>query len=190
MPSQFAAYDGLLLQRSLALMSDVVRCPRPDCSGTCLAEDDYLARCPICHHVFCPRCLRLYHADRPCSSRSDESELGSREGEERVGCFRYEEEQDVPLPAEGIEWMTWELGHTPDSDKRRELIKRILTIRSNAVGDALVSRELKKMAFQRCPNCGVFTCVSCDFYPFFPTRLTTGLKFVLALDRAVPKKNV
>lgn len=55
----------------------------------------------------------------------------------------------------------------PDSDKRRELIKRILTIRSNAVGDALVSRELKQMDYHRCPNCGVFTHVSYDCCPLF-----------------------
>ncbi|VDM20888.1 unnamed protein product [Hydatigera taeniaeformis] len=157
-PSQFEAYDRLLLQRSLALMSDVVRCPRPECSGTCLAENDYMARCPICRHAFCPRCLGLYHGEVPCSSRSDEAKLGDIEEDTYSRLVRYEEEDEIPLPSEGIEWMTWRLGHTPDSNYRRKLIKKILTLRSNAVGEALVSRQLKEMNFYRCPHCGVFTC--------------------------------
>uniref|UniRef100_A0A915EYD9 IBR domain-containing protein n=1 Tax=Echinococcus canadensis TaxID=519352 RepID=A0A915EYD9_9CEST len=105
-PSQFKVCNGLLLQRSLALMSDVVRCPRPGCSGTCLAEDDNLARCPICQHAFCPRCMDLFHPDRPCSPRPAEPEVG-----------------------EGVEWMTWKLGHTLDPGKRKYLIAKLLTIR-------------------------------------------------------------
>ncbi|VDK21676.1 unnamed protein product [Taenia asiatica] len=175
-PSQFAVYDGLLLQRSLALMSDVVRCPRPGCSGTCLTEDDFLARCPICQHAFCPQCLHLFHPGRPCSPSPAEPKEGDRtnlkpdegeekeEEEERAGFVRYEEEE-VPLPSEDVGWMMWKLSHTLDRDKRRELVSKIITARSNLIAEAVVSRKFKEMNLHRCPNCGLFVHVSCVSSP-------------------------
>ncbi|EUB59114.1 E3 ubiquitin-protein ligase RNF14 [Echinococcus granulosus] len=169
-PSQFEVYDALLLQRSLALMSDVVRCPRPGCSGTCLAEDDNLARCPICQHVFCPRCMGLFHPGRPCSLRPAEPEAGGgtnvkpeegkgkggeKKEEKKAGFVRYEEEE-VPFPSEDVGWMTWKLSHTLDPGKRRELITNILTTRTNIMAEVLVSRKFKETNLHRCPNCGLF----------------------------------
>ncbi|VDM32534.1 unnamed protein product [Hydatigera taeniaeformis] len=183
-PSQFAAYDRLLLQRSLAFMSDVVQCPRPGCSRTCLSEDDNLARCPYCQHVFCPRCLRLYHPSRPCVSSPIEPEVedtvdlkpeeGKAEGEaeeegEKAAFVRYEDEE-VLLPSgnmrfllliEDVAWMTWKLSHTIDPGERRELISRIFSARTSLVAEAMVSRKFKEMNLHRCPNCGLFVQVSC-----------------------------
>ncbi|VDD77838.1 unnamed protein product [Mesocestoides corti] len=81
------------------MMEDVVRCPRAGCSGTCLADDEYLARCPVCRHAFCPQCLRLYHRGTECKQAAT-ADAGESEDEE-------EEEDDGDGKGESFADMVW-----------------------------------------------------------------------------------
>lgn len=81
---------------------------------------------------------------------------------------------------EDVGWMTWKLSHTLDIGKRREIISKILSARSNLVAEAVVSRKFKGMNLHRCPNCGLFVYVSCVSSPI---NLSMGLNFALSLGR-------
>ncbi|VDO12505.1 unnamed protein product [Rodentolepis nana] len=179
-PEKLQAYDNFLLQRSLALMNDVVRCPRQKCESICLIDNDNLARCPVCQYAFCPRCLRLSHVGQSCAPAPEILEVTeppNRESEnngvkeefngenrnveaEALTFIRYED-KEIPTfePTETNAMLIWRLAHEGDKIRRRELIEKI-TKRVGSISDVIVSRKFKDMNFNRCPNCGLFVNVS------------------------------
>ncbi|KAH9287158.1 E3 ubiquitin-protein ligase RNF14 [Echinococcus granulosus] len=175
-----------------ACCCNVVRCPRPGCLGTYLTENDNLARCPICQHAFCPRCLGLFHPSQPGASRRGVSGVDGMEEEdeeEKEEFVRYEDEE-VSLPSEDVGLMTWKLSHTLDPGKSGELITKILTTRSNMVAEVLVSRKFRDMYLHRCPNCGLFV-------DFLESNLIAKLLHLLKdalevydIETAVPSRRV
>ncbi|VUZ42186.1 unnamed protein product [Hymenolepis diminuta] len=172
-PEQFKAYDNFLLQRSLALMNDIVRCPRRKCDSVCLVDNDNLARCPICQYAFCPRCLRLSHPGQSCAPAPEipeitepphhkrgnkgEEEENNNENEnpedETPTFIRYEDKAIPTLEDNGM--LIWRLAHESDKIKRRDLIEKI-TKQITSMSDVIVSRKFKDMNFNRCPTCGLF----------------------------------
>ncbi|KAM7540612.1 hypothetical protein Aperf_G00000027453 [Anoplocephala perfoliata] len=116
---QFRTYDNFLLQRSLSLMNDVVRCPRSKCDSTCLVDNESLARCPKCHYTFCPQCLRLSHPGQSCppppeipkvkkkpkrkpmKNNEEGGDDNEDEEDEEVNFIRYEE-KEIPTLGSGL----------------------------------------------------------------------------------------
>ncbi|KAM7539588.1 hypothetical protein Aperf_G00000027440 [Anoplocephala perfoliata] len=172
---QFRTYDNFLLQRSLSLMNDVVRCPRSKCDSTCLVDNESLARCPKCHYTFCPQCLRLSHPGQSCppppeipkvkkkpkrkpmKNNEEGGDDNEDEEDEEVNFVRYEE-KEIPTLGNGLEesLLVWKLAHEGEKSKRRELIERIISKRLSTTSETIVGRRFKDMNFNRCPNCGLF----------------------------------
>lgn len=63
-PEASELYDKRLLSRALDRMTDGVYCPR--CSITCIREDDNMAACFGCGHVFCTECFKGWHPGSSC----------------------------------------------------------------------------------------------------------------------------
>uniref|UniRef100_A0A5K3FYI8 RBR-type E3 ubiquitin transferase n=1 Tax=Mesocestoides corti TaxID=53468 RepID=A0A5K3FYI8_MESCO len=129
------------------MMEDVVRCPRAGCSGTCLADDEYLARCPVCRHAFCPQCLRLYHRGTECKQAAT-ADAGESEDEE--------EEEDDGDGKEDNGAILWRIAHEPDPAKRRLLLERQLQLAGSNMADDLVAMKFRSQNFHRCPTCRLF----------------------------------
>ncbi|KAK2835177.1 hypothetical protein Q5P01_015661 [Channa striata] len=67
----FSRYDHLLLQSTLASMSDVVYCPRRSCgSAVILDKSSTVAVCSVCGFAFCVKCRKTYHGKEDCPTPS------------------------------------------------------------------------------------------------------------------------
>lgn len=67
----FEKYDGILLQRALEGMSDLVYCPRSQCMKPVIVEpNEKLAICSHCQYRFCSICKMVFHGVEPCRFKS------------------------------------------------------------------------------------------------------------------------
>ncbi|VDD78123.1 unnamed protein product [Mesocestoides corti] len=181
-PEQYERYDELLLQRSLSMMEDVVRCPRAGCSGTCLADDEYLARCPVCQHSFCPRCLRPNHRGTACKQEatvdggeSDDEEEEEDDADDKVcACggvssfaIWWMEEGQVEEIVDGLFVKTmrctdeegrllWRIAHEQDPAKRMLLLERQVLVLGRPTEDVVAFNRFRKTYRNRCPTCRIF----------------------------------
>uniref|UniRef100_A0A5K3FXI3 RBR-type E3 ubiquitin transferase n=1 Tax=Mesocestoides corti TaxID=53468 RepID=A0A5K3FXI3_MESCO len=146
-PEQYERYDELLLQRSLSMMEDVVRCPRAGCSGTCLADDEYLARCPVCQHSFCPRCLRPNHRGTACKQ---EATVDGGESDDE------EEEEDDADDKDEEGRLLWRIAHEQDPAKRMLLLERQVLVLGRPTEDVVAFNRFRKTYRNRCPTCRIF----------------------------------
>lgn len=66
-PALYAKYDKQLLSATLDKMQDITYCPRVVCGCPVMREnDEKMAVCPSCKHVFCVFCKMTYHGVEPC----------------------------------------------------------------------------------------------------------------------------
>lgn len=72
-PNLYARYDKQLLAATLDKMQDITYCPRTVCGCPVMREnDEKMAVCPSCKHVFCVFCKMTYHGVEPCRLKNEE----------------------------------------------------------------------------------------------------------------------
>ncbi|XP_047069314.1 E3 ubiquitin-protein ligase RNF14-like [Lolium rigidum] len=146
---EFERWEGLLLQRTLDAMNDLVYCPR--CETACLEDECNDAVCPSCLFSFCTLCTNHRHVGKECMT----AEERIRMLEERLKSRKLQSDQKKIDEARSLQTIMRDAKQCP---RCKIAISKI--------------EGCNKMS---CTNCGHYFCYQCNSeisgYDHFSYRL-------------------